>query len=315
MGCGSSTTEVNIDKPFILLQEPEEEEENTENPYRFLKTKNYDNGANYTNGKKQGGKIIYSNGNYYQGEENKGKREGKGIEYYKNGGIKYDGYWSNDLPEGEGKFIDKKGHYYIGPFKQGLKHGKGVEYYPNGEKKYEGDFVNGKKEGKGIYRYDLDDVGLGYYVGFLKNDKFEGKGQEYFKNGKINFDGYYANGTLNGYGKLYNQDGIWIEGEWKNGLLNGKGKRYSKEGKLLYDGDMVLAKPEGYGKLMFDNDPHSYEGEFKNGFPNGKGKEYLNGKLVAEGIFEDGITPLGNRIMYCNRFESIYLYPVSDDEN
>ena len=63
MGCGSSTTEVNIDKPFILLQEPEEEEENTENPYRFLKTKNYDNGANYTNGKKQGGKIIYSNGN------------------------------------------------------------------------------------------------------------------------------------------------------------------------------------------------------------------------------------------------------------
>ena len=78
---------------------------------------------------------------------------------------------------------------------------------------------------------------------------------------------------------------------------------------------MVLAKPEGYGKLMFDNDPHSYEGEFKNGFPNGKGKEYLNGKLVAEGIFEDGITPLGNRIMYCNRFESIYLYPVSDDEN
>ena len=97
-------------------------------------------------------------------------------EYYKNGSIKYDGYWNNDLPEGNGKFIDKKGDYYIGPFKQGLKHGSGIEYYKNGEKKYEGDFVNGLKEGKGVYIYDK-----GYFAGFLKNDKFHGQGKEFFK--------------------------------------------------------------------------------------------------------------------------------------
>ena len=268
MGCGNSTNEVIENKiELIKLLEPEEVEENTNDAYRFLKTKNYDNGgANFTNGKKEGGKIKYPNGNYYQGEEKKGIRQGKGIEYYHNGGIKYDGYWLNDLPEGEGKFIDKKGDYYIGQFKQGLKHGKGKEYFKDGKEIYEGDYVNGKKEGKGMYYYDIEDTGLGYYVGFLKNDKFNGKGMEYFKNGKINFDGYYANGQLEGYGKLYNKDGIWIEGEWKNGQLNGKGKRFSKDGKLLYDGDFVNTIPEGFGKLMFDNDPHSYEGEFKKVF-------------------------------------------------
>ena len=66
---------------------------------------------------------------------------------------------------------------------------------------------------------------------------------------------------------------------------------------------------------MFDKDPHSYEGEFKKGVPNGKSKEYLDGKLVGEGIFEGGITPTGNRIFYYIRFESVYLYPASDDEN
>ena len=95
MGCGSSTIEVRENKNNVQpIKEnnvepikpndindkpPESEEENSNDPYRFLKTKNYDNSANQTNGKKEGGKIKYSNGNYYQGEEKNGKRQGKGI--------------------------------------------------------------------------------------------------------------------------------------------------------------------------------------------------------------------------------------------
>ena len=39
---------------------------------------------------------------------------GKGIIYYKNGTIMYDGNFVNDKAEGDGKYIDEDGNYYIG---------------------------------------------------------------------------------------------------------------------------------------------------------------------------------------------------------
>ena len=86
-----------------------------ENKKKDKETKNYINEANYKNGKKESnGQIKYKNGNYYIGEEKNLKRHGKGIEYYKNGEIKYDGNWSDDLPEGNGKFFEDNGDYFIG---------------------------------------------------------------------------------------------------------------------------------------------------------------------------------------------------------
>ena len=69
----------------------------------------------------------------------------KGIIYYKNGNIKYEGDFINDKYEGNGKYIYENGEYYIGEFKNGLKHGKGIEYYKNGNIKYDGYFINGKR--------------------------------------------------------------------------------------------------------------------------------------------------------------------------
>jgi antitoxin component YwqK of YwqJK toxin-antitoxin module len=61
----------------------------TENKANDNITKNYIKEANYENGKKESdGQIKYENGNYYKGEEKNLKRHGKGIEYYKNGGVK-----------------------------------------------------------------------------------------------------------------------------------------------------------------------------------------------------------------------------------
>ena len=74
------------------------------------------------------GKMIWKNGDIYEGEWKNDNKEGKGI-YYKNDGSKYDGY-----------------------FKNGLQEGKGIMYYANGDR-YEGDWVKGKWEGKGIYYY------------------------------------------------------------------------------------------------------------------------------------------------------------------
>ena len=44
--------------------------------------------------------IVYEDGSYYIGKFKNNLRNGKGIEYYKNGNIKYDGEYINDKREG-----------------------------------------------------------------------------------------------------------------------------------------------------------------------------------------------------------------------
>ena len=73
-------------------------------------------------------------------------RHGKGILYYNDGEIKYDGDFFNDKYEGNGKYIYKNGDYYIGQFKNDLKHGNGIEYRRDGKVKYTGFWTEGKFE-------------------------------------------------------------------------------------------------------------------------------------------------------------------------
>ena len=73
-------------------------------------------------------KIIFDNGDYYIGELINNLKHGKGIIYYKNGNIKYDGDFIDDKYEGNGKYINKKGDYYIGEWKNNKFNGKGKHY-------------------------------------------------------------------------------------------------------------------------------------------------------------------------------------------
>ena len=72
---------------------------------------------------------IYDNGDYFIGEYKNSLRNGKGILYYKNGNIQYEGDYVNGKSEGNGKYIWEDGTYYIGEWKNGLFNGKGKEYY------------------------------------------------------------------------------------------------------------------------------------------------------------------------------------------
>ena len=73
-----------------------------------------------------------------------GNKHGKGIIYYKNGNIKYEGDFINDKYEGNGKYIYESGYYYICEWLNGNRYGKGIIYYKNGNIRYEGDFINGE---------------------------------------------------------------------------------------------------------------------------------------------------------------------------
>ena len=118
------------------------------------------------------------------------KRNGVGIEYYENGLIKYNGFFSNDqYNDRQGIFYYTNGDYYIGGFKNGKKDGKGIEYYKNGNTKYEGNF---------------------------SDDKYnDNKGKFYYENGEI-FSGKFKNGQKNGYGCITKNNIIIKEGFFQN---------------------------------------------------------------------------------------------------
>ena len=93
--------------------------------------------------------------------------------------------------KGKEYYVDR---YYIGEFKNDYRYGKEIEYYKNGKIKYKGDFVEGCYEGdekyiyydyyeyyKGELLYDDGD----YYIGKFKEGRKNGKGIEYYVDGKI----------------------------------------------------------------------------------------------------------------------------------
>ena len=124
---------------------------------------------------------------------------------------------------------------------------------------FEGEYLNGKRiSGKG---YDI----LHKLIFVLEKN---GKGKEYYDNGKIQF-----------------------EGEYKNGLRwNGKG--YDYKGKEEFE----IKNGTGFGKEYYSNVQKKYEGEYLNGKRNGKGISYREFKECAdwcsyldfEGEFLDG---------------------------
>ena len=230
-------------------------------------------------GKYINGKYIYDDGKYYIGEFKNEIPNGKGIKYYKNGNILYDGNFINGKFEESGKYIWENGEYYIGQFKNGLRNGKGIEYYEDGSIEYDGDWINDKFEGNGKYIYESGE----YYVGQFKNGLSNGKGIEYYENGDIKYEGDFVNDKYEGNGKYIWENGIYYIGQYKNGLSHGKGTMYSSNGDIKYKGDWVNGKQEGNGKFIWKNGNY-YIGQWKNGLRNGEGTMYLpNGDIKKKG--------------------------------
>ena len=225
---------------------------------------------------------ILEDGKYYTNQIKNNLQNGKGIIYYSNGKILYEGDFINGKYEGNGKYFYENGEYYIGQFKNGLKNGKGTEYYSNRKIKYEGDYINDKAEGNGKYILENGE----YYIGQWKNDLPNGKGKKYYPDGKILYEGDYINDKAEGNGKYYYEDGEYYIGQWKDGLRNGKGTHYYSNDKIKYEGFWMNDEPEGKGKHFYDEEEY-YEGEWKEGLPNGIGTYHTkNGN--DEGIWENG---------------------------
>jgi hypothetical protein len=225
-------------------------------------------------------KIIYENGDYYIGQALNGKAHGKGILYYKNGLIIYDGDFVNGKFEGTGK-RNWEGKYYIGQWLNGKRHGKGIMFDKNDNILYDGYYIDNKKEGEGRIIYENKN----FYIGQWLDNKRHGKGKEYYKNNELRYDGDFANDRYEGYGIFIAEDGSYYVGQWLNGKKHGKGEEYTKKGKCIYDGDFINDMYEGNGKYVYENKEY-YIGKWSNGNRQGKGiLYYKNGNVKYDGDF------------------------------
>ena len=108
----------------------------------------------------------------------------------------------------------------------------------------------------------------------------ERKGKEYYKNGKLLFEGEYLDG------KKWNGIGYNINGNIEFEIKDGKGniREYKENGILFFEGEYLNGERNGKGKRYFHGNL-IFEGEYLNGIKNGKGKQYSKGNLIFEGEF------------------------------
>ena len=112
------------------------------------------------------------------------------------------------------------------------------------------------------------------FEGEYLNGKPNGKGKEYYYDGKLCFEGEYLY-DFKIKGKFYTKETLEYEGEFLyNKKWNGKG--YDENGNILYE----LINGNGKVKEYDEEGQLKFEGEYLNGKKNGKGKEYYVGELL-----------------------------------
>lgn len=255
---------------------------------------------------------------------------------------KPDGYWKTYYPDGglksEGNRLqfklDSTWLFYRDDstlerritYREDIKQGKETRYNAKGKPEEEWNNSNGIKTGKSVYYYDTGE--LWKVIAFV-NNKEEGKGIEYDKDGRIISHYVFKNGfiysheQINRYNNVNKRTGIWrelyangevrMEGNYTNGLKNGVFKNYDKQGKLLsieqYVDDILVEGDEATGipdirEEFYSDGQVKTSGSYKNGKKHGtfrnydpRGKEqdahlYEQDVKIAEGQLDS----LGRRI-------------------
>ena len=173
--------------------------------------------------------FEYDNGDTYEGQVKRGKKDGEGkLTYNKdesqyngfgtafdlNGNKFYEGNWKDGLPNGEGTYFNENGkEIYTGNFLNGNQNGFGTTYDDNEKKIYEGNWLNNQRNGFGTLFVDGEKL----YEGYWLNDKKNGKGASFLYGKKVS-EGNWLNGKKNGIFTYYYDNGeISGRQKWKNG--------------------------------------------------------------------------------------------------
>ena len=254
------------------------------------------------------GKAEYENGDIYEGEWNRGNRNGQGKMIWNADGewvgeFRDDKFWngsgvlrgSNGSIKSKGKFPDEMfgidfgfiqnllGTYcYEGQIVDGKYTGYGKYVWSNGDV-YEGEFMEGKSHGQGKKIWKDG----GEWIGEFRDDKeWNGKGVIRYVDGNV-YDGDLVDGKYTGYGKYFCKNGDIYEGEFSEGKFHGQGKIIYKDGGEWIGEYRDNNRWNGKGVIRY-NDGDVYEGDLMEGKHHGQGKYIFKDGHIYEGEFSEG---------------------------
>tara|TARA_B100000497_G_C7674861_1_gene407599 strand:- start:402 stop:1688 length:1287 start_codon:yes stop_codon:yes gene_type:complete len=199
--------------------------------------------GDFINGKFDGKGILYNTNNelLYKGEWNKGKKYGYGVLYKPNISKTipiYDGYWKNDMFDGEGKLNERT-------------------------EKRTGYFQNNKQIGSVTF-YD----GIRKYIGLFKDHMFNGYGTLIVNDNNNNKNSYnylgnFLNNNFNGNGFIQYKNNNTYTGKFKNNLKDGTGSFYDYKNNYKIETTWLKDKKNGVGTILY-NDGNGFKCTWRN---------------------------------------------------
>lgn len=205
----------------------------------------------------------------------------------------YEGDFRKGKYCGFGKMIAADGRTWTGAMYDNQSMGFTVFEDPCNENRdairFEGIYLNG--EGNGFGEQYKNDVLI--YSGNFTNGSRDGQGISYYEDGSLRYTGNWKEGSYSGQGTSYYKNGtMHYQGAWENGKYSGQGEEYNSDGTLKYKGSFLDGLYSGVGILHYKNKNNKdliYEGEFSEGTANGYGKVMdINGTTLQEGQYKDG---------------------------
>ncbi len=202
------------------------------------------------------GKVVWENGDSYEGSLVKGQREGEG-QFVWASGQRYSGDWERDQPRGSGVLQFTNGNRYQGRIEDGLPHGQGVMKYASGDE-FTGQLQRGSPNGRGVYAWAA--------------------GQR--------FEGEWMQGVAQGAGTLKFANGDVFEGPVRDGVPHGSGRLVYANGDV-YIGNFKGGRPDGEGRFAWKLGD-SYNGQWRDGLKDGTGvMTWANGDRWEGRFFKD----------------------------
>jgi hypothetical protein len=249
------------------------------------------------------GKVVYKNGEIYDGDFINEVKDGFGKLLYKKG-QSYEGQWKNNKRDGEGTYIFESGSVYIGQWVGGERHGHGILNY-NGGNIYQGNWANSEKHGYGEMEYENGNIYKGNW-----NDERYGQGKMIYANGDV-YEGEW-NEERFGQGKMIYANGDVYEGEW-NIMRHGHGKIICANGDV-FQGEWNRDFKNGKGILTFANSD-TIEGEWKKNQKNGIMLFHSNNKkYIQSWDCDDKLDEIELDTIFCSEITIRNIYDIDKIE-
>jgi hypothetical protein len=200
------------------------------------------------------GRVVWANGDVYQGQLVRSKRQGQGSFTWANG-QRYSGQWVADRAQGQGEIVFVNGNRYVGAVLDDQPQGQGTMHFASGDR-YSGAFESARHHGAGTYTWANGQSLEGQWV----EHQAQGPAVVRYPSGNV-YEGPVRAGVAEGRGRLRFASGDVYEGDFVAGQMEGEGQYRWLNGDR-YEGRWQAGRKEGRG-VFFWASGDRFEGQFK----------------------------------------------------